>query len=238
MIFRQLVDKETSTYTYVLGDPSSGEAIIIDPVFENVERDILLLTELGLTLTHSLDTHVHADHVTGSGEMRRRLGAKTVMSCNAQVECADIDATHGQVILFGSLQIEVRLTPGHTSSCMSMVFHHNNETMVFTGDALLIRGCGRTDFQQGSAATLYQSVHQQIFTLPDATKIYPGHDYRGNLVSTVAEEKAHNPRLNLQIDEATFIGIMDNLNLAYPKKIKESLPANMACGELARESAP
>lgn len=231
MIFRQLFEPETSTYTYLLGDEASREAIIIDPVLENVERDILLLTELGLTLTHSIDTHVHADHVTGSGELRRCLGVKTVISSDSGVQCADINATHGQIISFGVHQVEIRLTPGHTSSCMSLVFRHENETIVFTGDTLLIRGCGRTDFQQGSAAVLYQSVHQQIYSLPDSTKIYPGHDYHGFMMSTVAEEKAHNPRLNIQIDQAAFMGIMNNLNLSHPKKIKESLPANMACGE-------
>jgi glyoxylase-like metal-dependent hydrolase (beta-lactamase superfamily II) len=232
MIFRQLFDKETSTYTYILGDVDTGVAVIIDPVIEQVERDIQTLGELGLTLSHALDTHVHADHITGSGVLRQRLGAKTVVSADAQLKCADIDADDGLRIGFGTHELEVRLTPGHTSSCMSFVVVDGEQTMVFTGDALFIRGCGRTDFQQGSPESLYRSVHTKIYSLPDDTLVYPGHDYKGHTVSTVGEEKAHNPRLKLGIDEAGFIAIMNGLNLAYPKKIKESLPANMACGEV------
>jgi len=232
MIFRQLFDKETSTYTYILGDAAAGVAVIIDPVIEQVERDIKILGELGLTLTHALDTHVHADHITGSGVLRERLGVKTVVSINAKVKCADIDAENGERITFGAYELEIRLTPGHTSSCMSFVVVDGQQTMVFTGDALFVRGCGRTDFQQGSPESLYNSVHTQIYSLPDDTLVYPGHDYKGHTVSTVGEEKAHNPRLNLGIDEAGFAVIMNGLNLAYPKKIKESLPANMACGEI------
>jgi glyoxylase-like metal-dependent hydrolase (beta-lactamase superfamily II) len=232
MIFRQLIDKETSTYTYILGDADSGVALIIDPVIDQVERDIKILAELGLTLTHTLDTHVHADHITGSGVLRERLGAKTVVSTRAKVKCADIDAQQGQTIAFGAHSLEIRLTPGHTSSCMSFVVVNGDTTMVFSGDALFVRGCGRTDFQQGSPSDLYDSVHNEIYSLPDDTLVYPGHDYKGHTVTTVAEEKAHNPRLNLGIDKAGFSAIMDGLKLGYPKKIKESLPANMACGEI------
>lgn len=232
MIFRQLFDKETSTYTYIVGDVDAGVAVIIDPVIEQVERDIKILCELGLRLGHALDTHVHADHITGSGVLRDRLGAKTVVSTDAKVTCADINAEDGLRIGFGAHELEVRLTPGHTSSCMSFVVVDGEQTMVFTGDALFVRGCGRTDFQQGSPESLYSSIHTKIYSLPDDTLVYPGHDYKGHTVSTVGEEKAHNPRLNLGIDEAGFIAIMNGLNLAYPKKIKESLPANMACGEV------
>ena len=232
MIFRQLFDKETSTYTYILGDAEMRVAVIIDPVIEQVVRDIKILDELGLTLTHVLDTHVHADHITGSGVLRDRLGAKTVVSTRAKVTCADIDAEDGLCIGFGAYELEIRHTPGHTSSCMSFVVIDGDQTMVFTGDALLVRGCGRTDFQQGSPESLYSSVHSKIYSLPNDTLVYPGHDYNGHTVSTVGEEKVHNPRLNLGVDMDGFAAIMNGLNLAYPKKIKESLPANMACGEI------
>jgi sulfur dioxygenase len=231
MLFRQLMDKETSTYTYLLADEDTQEAILIDPVLEQVDRDTLLIEQLGLNLVYILETHVHADHITGAHGLRERFDAKTVLSENAGVNCADINAGHGEVLEFGKHRIEIRLTPGHTAGCQSFVVRNGTQTMVFTGDALFVRGCGRTDFQQGSAKTLYQSVHEQIFSLADSTLIYPGHDYKGNTVSTVKEERAFNPRLNTTIDEAGFVAIMKGLNLSYPKKIKESLPANMACGK-------
>jgi glyoxylase-like metal-dependent hydrolase (beta-lactamase superfamily II) len=238
MLFRQLLDSETSTFTYLLADTDTGEAILIDPVFEKVERDILLLSELGLKLLYTIDTHVHADHITGSGTLRERLGAKTVIGTGAKIDCADISAGHGALLHFGAHTAEIRHTPGHTSSCISIVVSEGDQTMVFTGDALFVRGCGRTDFQQGSPADLYRSVHGQIFTLDDNTLVYPGHDYKGHSVTTVAEEKAHNPRLNLTIDEARFTSIMSGLNLAYPKKIKQSLPANLACGKVPANPTP
>ncbi len=236
MIFRQLFDKETSTYTYLLADASTKEAILIDPVLEQVERDSRLVRELGLTLLYLIDTHVHADHITGSGVLRERLGAQSVLSSAAGVDCADRRAEHREVLLFGTLTAELRHTPGHTSSCMSVVVRDNGGTYVFSGDALFVRGCGRTDFQQGSASTLYDSVHDEIYSLPDDTLVYPGHDYKGHAVSTVREEKTFNPRLKLANSKKQFVEIMDNLNLAYPNKIKEALPANMACGRSLPEN--
>jgi sulfur dioxygenase len=232
MLFRQLFDCDTSTFTYLLADTKTGEAILIDPVVEKVDRDIKLLSELDLKLLYTIDTHVHADHITGAGTLSERLGAKTVIGTGAKIDCADVLADHGALLHFGSHTAEIRHTPGHTSSCISIVVTADDQTMVFTGDALLVRGCGRTDFQQGSPVDLYRSIHGQIFTLDDNTLVYPGHDYNGHSVTTVGEEKAHNPRLNLTIDEARFTRIMSELNLAYPKKIKQSLPANMACGKV------
>lgn len=230
MLLKQLFDAETSTYTYLLADPETGEAAIIDPVLEQVERDATLVEELGLSLRYVLETHLHADHVTGSGHLRVRTGALTAVSAAAEVACADLSLTHGDVLPLGRHRIEVRSTPGHTDGCVTYVVEADGQTFAFTGDALLIRGCGRTDFQQGDAATLYRSVHEQIFSLPPETVIYPGHDYRGHSASTVAEERAHNPRLRDGIDEAGFVGIMGRLTLSQPRRIHESLPANQVCG--------
>ena len=238
MLFRQLFDPESSTYTFLLADEASGEAVIIDPVRDQVERDIGLINELGLTLKYVLDTHVHADHITGAGVLRSRLGAKTVVSKHGGAPCADRPVDEGERIDFGACSIEVRSTPGHTNGCVTYVT--GDRAMAFTGDALLIRGSGRTDFQQGDPHKLFHSVREKIFTLPDATKLYPGHDYKGRTVTTVGEEKKFNPRLSMEKSEAQFVEIMQNLNLAQPKKIAESVPANLKCGlpEMVTGEAP
>ncbi|MCX5742767.1 MAG: MBL fold metallo-hydrolase [Proteobacteria bacterium] len=228
MLFRQLFDPETSTYTYLLADEDTHEAILIDPVLEQLERDIALIGELGLTLTSALDTHVHADHVTATGALRARLGARSVVSERAGVGCADVLVKAGDVVRFGRHGVEVRETPGHTPGCLTFVTL--DHAMAFTGDALLIRGCGRTDFQQGSAATLYRSIHDAIFTLPASTLVYPGHDYRGRTVTTVDEERRCNPRLGGNKSPEEFVAIMSNLNLADPKQIDRAVPRNQQCG--------
>ena len=228
MIFRQLFDRESSTYTYLLADPETREAILIDPVRDQVERDQAILEELGLKLVHTFETHVHADHVAGSGVLRKRLGSASVMSKHAGAECADVMADDGALIRVGGIELEVRLTPGHTSGCASYVDHAGKR--VFTGDALLIRGCGRTDFQQGDAETLFRSVTEKLFSLPDDYEVYPGHDYKGRTVSTIDEEKRLNPRLGGGKSVAEFVEIMASLNLSQPKKIAEALPLNLACG--------
>lgn len=228
MLFRQLFDKDTATYTYLLADEDTREAVLIDPVREQISRDTGLLEELGLTLVWVLDTHVHADHVTSAGTLRQRLGAKTVVSKNAGVDCADLPVGEGDIVRFGKHEVEVRLTPGHTSGDLTFVVHA--EGKAFTGDTLLIRGCGRTDFQQGDARMLYASVHEKIFSLPDGTQLYPGHDYKGRTSTTVGEEKQHNPRLGGGKSVEEFVAIMDALDLPYPSKIEEALPANNNCG--------
>ena len=228
MFFRQLFDRTSCTYTYVLADEDTREAVIIDPVDELVDRDAQLLEEWGLKLGWILETHVHADHVTGGGQLRARTGAKTVVGSAAGAECADVQAEHGHVVRFGRHALEVRHTPGHTSGCVTFVDHDGG--MAFTGDALMVRGCGRTDFQQGDAATLYASVHGQILSLPHDTSLYPAHDYKGRTVTTVAEEKAHNPRLGGGRTVEQFVAIMDALNLADPKMMHVAVPANLACG--------
>ena len=236
MLFRQLFDRDSSTYTYLLADPDTREALLIDPVIDQVERDVELLRELDLHLVHTLETHAHADHVTASGLLRQRLGSRSVVSAEAGAECADRKVNAGDRIQVGSVELEVRATPGHTAGCVSYVTA--DQRHVFTGDALLIRGCGRTDFQQGDARELYRSVHEQLFSLPDSTQVWPGHDYRGRTSSTIGEEKAHNPRLGGDRDVDAFVDIMANLNLAQPAKIDIAVPANLACGLLPQSADP
>lgn len=228
MLFRQLFDKDTATYTYLLADIDTREAVLIDPVREQITRDTRLLEELELKLVWVLETHVHADHVTSAGTLRERLGAKTLMSKSAGVDCADLAAADGEVVRFGRHEIEVRLTPGHTLGDATFVMHA--EGKAFTGDTLLIRGCGRTDFQQGDARALFASVHEKIFSLPDSTQLYPGHDYEGRTSTTVGEEKKHNPRLGGGKTLEEFVEIMGALDLPYPTRIDEALPANSNCG--------
>ena len=228
MIFRQLFDRSSCTYTYLLADSNTKTALLIDPVQEHLERDIRILNELGLKLQYVLETHVHADHVTSAALLRERLGAKTALSSAAGVGCADMWLEHRSTLKMGAVELEVRHTPGHTNGCVTYVDHANQR--AFTGDTLLIRGCGRTDFQQGSSETLYQSIHSEIFSLPPETALYPGHDYNGLTVTSVAEEVAHNTRLGQGKTEAEFCAIMANLKLSYPAKIDQALPANMQCG--------
>lgn len=177
-----------------------------------------------------LETHVHADHITGSAQLCAQTGAASGVSAAANVQSAKLQLTHGERLSFGRYVLEVRRTPGHTNGCLTFVTHADGQMLAFTGDALLIRGCGRTDFQQGDAATLYQSVHYQIYALPSETIIYPGHDYHGHSSTTVDEEQRNNPRLNLAVTRAQFIEIMSNLNLPYPQRIDEALPANLLGG--------
>ncbi|MES2643428.1 MAG: MBL fold metallo-hydrolase [Myxococcota bacterium] len=228
MIFRQLFDPASSTYTYLVACPRSHEAALIDPVLEHAEAYLALLAELGLTLRYSLETHVHADHVTAAATLRDRLGCRTGVHRDGGAACADVQLTDGDLLPLGDLRIEVRATPGHTASCVAYYLGDR----VFTGDALLIGGCGRTDFQQGDASTLYESVHTRLFSLPPDTLVYPAHDYKGRTVSTIKEERATNPRLSRSRVE--FVAIMEHLGLAPPKQIDRALPANQACGREPR----
>ncbi|XXF75181.1 MBL fold metallo-hydrolase [Myxococcaceae bacterium GXIMD 01537] len=227
MIFRQLFDTESSTYTYLIGDETTRQAALIDPVLEQVGRDLQLVSELGLTLTHVFDTHVHADHVTGSGELRQRTQC-TVVGGVAGASCADLQVSHGDEVRVGQLVIQALATPGHTDDSLSYFI----DGRVFTGDALLVRGNGRTDFQNGDAGQLHDSITRVLFSLPDETLVYPAHDYKGRTVTTIGEEKRHNPRLAGKSREE-FIHIMENLHLPKPKKIDLAVPANRACGYTA-----
>ncbi len=232
LVFQQLFEKESSTYTYLLADAASKEAVLIDSVIETVDRDLSLISELGFKLKYVLDTHIHADHVTGAGEIRNRTGAQTAVAKNANVPCVDLNLKEGDSLKFGSFEIKVLETPGHTDASLSFY----SEGMVFTGDALLIRGCGRTDFQSGSASTLFDSVVEKIFKLPPDTIVYPAHDYKGFTSSSIEAEIRHNPRLGHRRTKSEFIEIMKNLNLPYPKQIDRAVPANLGCGSVSVEA--
>lgn len=228
MIFRQLFDQVSSTYTYLLGSEETHEAIIIDPVFEQHARDTALIRELNLKIKYSLDTHVHADHVTGSWLMKQAFGARIALSGEYGAKNVDLDLEDSMVLTFGDCAITAMHTPGHTNGCFTFVT--NDRRLAFTGDCLLIRGAGRTDFQAGNVHQMWQSIREKIFALPDACLLYPGHDYMGRTVSTVAEEKRHNPRIGGDAREEDFAGYMANLGLPHPKQLEIALPANMKCG--------
>ena len=229
MIFRQLFDPQSSTYTYLLADASTRDAVMIDPVFEQARRDIALIEELGLRLKCTLETHVHADHVTGAWLLKDKLDSRIALSAVSGAEGADQYLKDGERVAFGRRQLEARATPGHTSGCMTYVL--DDQSMAFTGDALLIRGCGRTDFQQGDPQTLFRSVRGRIFSLPDHCTLFPGHDYRGLTATSVGEEKLYNPRLAEAILEQDFVGYMKHLGLPHPKQMDVAVPANLKCGK-------
>lgn len=230
MLFRQLYDHESSTYTYLIADSSTREAILVDSVVEHIERDLKLLQELNLTLKYCLETHIHADHITGTGSLRDRTGCQGVVPVNAQAKCADRFIDDGEIIQLGEVEIKAIATLGHTDSHMAYLVNHDR---VLTGDALLIRGCGRTDFQNGDAATLFESVTKRLFSLADDILVYPAHDYHGRTVSTIGEEKQWNPRFK-QRDCQGFIKLMNNLDLSYPRKMMEAVPANQGCGQISK----
>jgi sulfur dioxygenase len=228
LILRQLFDTASSTYTYLLADRASGEALLIDPVLEHWQRDSALLRELGLRPVAILETHVHADHVTGAWWLRRALGCQIAVAARGGARGADRLLEHGDRIGFGDRHIAVRATPGHTHGCLSFVL--DDMGAAFTGDCLLIRGTGRADFQQGDAQALFRSIHEQIFTLPHHCLLYPAHDYRGLSVTSVDEEQRLNPRVALMVGEQDFVGYMRNLNLPHPKLLDIAIPANLRLG--------
>jgi glyoxylase-like metal-dependent hydrolase (beta-lactamase superfamily II)/rhodanese-related sulfurtransferase len=235
LIFRQLIDPQSSTYTYLLGDSKSGQAVLIDSVFEQARRDAALLNELGLRLTYTLETHVHADHVTGAWLLKRRFGSQIAVAKASGAMGADRYLVHGDQIALGARHLQVRATPGHTDGCLTYVL--DNESMAFTGDCLLIRGSGRTDFQQGDPHVMYRSVHSEIFRLPEGCLLYPAHDYRGLTVTSVGEERRFNPRLGGEIGEDDFAGYMNNMHLPHPRQIDIAVPANLRCGRPENDAA-
>lgn len=222
LIFRQLFDEDTWTYTYILGDTKSKKCLIIDPVLGQTHRDTKLIQELWLSLEYIFDTHIHADHITWSGTLRNSTHAKIVLWEATQLTSADILMKDGETIQCGDIHIQAIATPWHTSGCTSFY----TENMLFTGDTLLIRKTGRTDFQWGSSKDLFHSIQQKIYTLPNDTLIYPWHDYDGYTMSTIKEEKEYNTRISHSTSIQEFQKILDNLNLPYPKYIDTALPAN------------
>lgn len=225
IVFRQLFDEESCTLTYLLADPMTGDAVLIDTVREHVGNYASLLSEMNLRLSWVLETHVHADHVTGAAGLKELTGARSVTGRHAGARCADVLAEDGDTIVFGNEVIRVIPTPGHTPGCITYQWRDR----LFTGDALLIGGCGRTDFQGGDAGRLYDSLVTRLFTLHNETLVYPGHDYKGLRVSSIGQERTTNPRLaGRSRDE--FIDLMGKLDLPPPRRFGEALAANLRCG--------
>jgi len=231
MIFRQLFERESSTYTYLIGCDLTRQAVLIDTVKSEVDSYLKLLQELNLTLVYVLDTHTHADHITGAGALRDATGASTLLGEEAHSACVSKAMRHGELINIGQLVLEALHTPGHTDDSYSFILEDKGQLYAFTGDTLLIRGTGRTDFQNGSADDQYTSLFEHLLKLPDNTWVYPGHDYKGWTVSTIGEEKAHNPRLQVK-NRAAYVELMNHLDLPNPKLMDIAVPANRACGQL------
>lgn len=230
MIFRQLFEHVSSTYTYLIGCQQTRAAALIDPVKEEVPKYLQLLKELDLTLAYALDTHTHADHITGAGDLRDATGCITLVGEKTASRCASGALKDGDEINIGSLTLKALFTPGHTDDSYSFLLSHQGQSYVFTGDTLLIRGTGRTDFQNGNAVDQYHSLFDKLLTLPGDTLVYPGHDYKGWTLSTIDEEKLHNPRLQVK-DVHAYVDLMNNLNLPNPKMMDVAVPANQACGQ-------
>mmetsp|Transcript_23067 Transcript_23067/g.56894 ORF Transcript_23067/g.56894 Transcript_23067/m.56894 type:complete len:298 (-) Transcript_23067:3-896(-) len=229
MGLKQLFDDTgSSTYTYLLWDTETKDCVLVDPVDVQVERDLKQVKELGLNLVYGLNTHAHADHITGTHLLKQSVPTMKSIISTASHAKADLTVANGDRICFGNRFLTVKSTPGHTEGCVSFVA--DDDSFVLTGDALLIQGCGRTDFQGGSAETLYQSVHSQLFSLPKSTIVYPAHDYKSRTQSSIEKEVESNPRLGGEKTQEEFVEIMANLNLSYPKKIDVAVPANMRCG--------
>ncbi len=227
MIFRQLFERESSTYSYLVASRPGGEALLIDPVLDDLPKYVQLLRELDVRLTLAIDTHVHADHVTAVGALREISHCVTILGAETKSECILRRVTDGEVIRLDGLELTALATPGHTDDSYSFRLPDR----VFTGDTLLIRGTGRTDFQNGDPAAQYDSLFGKLLRLPDATLVYPAHDYKGWTVSTIAEERAHNPRLQVTSKEA-YVAQMRALRLPNPKMMDVAVPANLACGKL------
>jgi uncharacterized NAD(P)/FAD-binding protein YdhS/glyoxylase-like metal-dependent hydrolase (beta-lactamase superfamily II) len=234
LLFRQFFELDSSTYTYLIADRQTKEAVLVDTVLEQVDRDLQVLDELGFSLRYCLETHIHADHITGAGKLRQLTGCRVLVPQDATTKSADHSLGDREILTVGNVRIEAISTPGHTNSHMAYLV---NNSHLLTGDALLIRGCGRTDLQSGDAGTLYDTVTQSLFTLPDETLIYPAHDYKGRTVSTIGEEKRLNPRF-ADRSRDQFVTMMNHLGLSYPKKMNEAIPANEYCGDFIAEVNP
>jgi glyoxylase-like metal-dependent hydrolase (beta-lactamase superfamily II) len=230
MLFRQLFEPDSSTYSYLISCPQTGETALIDPVLDTAERDAELLQALGLSLSYTVETHIHADHLTGARRLKALTGSRIVYPAIDELPCADLGVREGEVLRVGTIELHPLFTPGHTNHHHAYLIDNGTQRMLFSGDALLIDACGRTDFQSGDAATLYRSIHEKFFALPDETLVYPCHDYEGRFVSSIAQEKARNPRLGQNRSLEAFTAIMNGLDLPYPRKIDFAVPGNERCG--------
>ncbi len=235
MIFRQLFEPVSSTYSYLLGCPETGHCAIIDPVIDTAERDLDVARSLGLELAYSIDTHIHADHLTGALKLKSLAGSRICGPAMDGLACTDVGLREGEIFRVGHIKIHPLFTPGHTDTHHCYLVDTGIHKMLFSGDALLIDACGRTDFQSGDPASLYRSLQSKVFTLPDETLVYPAHDYEGRFVSCVAQEKARNPRLKEGTSEAAFGEIMKDLDLPYPRKMDFAVPGNRECGRCPPE---
>lgn len=230
MIFRQLFEPTSSTYTYLIACEETGSCALIDTVVDTTERDLAVVKELRLTLDYTIDTHIHADHLTAATKLKTLTKSKIIYPHVCGLPCMDIGAKEGVEIKIGNIILHPLFTPGHTDHHFAYLIDNSIQNMVFTGDALLIEACGRTDFQSGSAEILYKSINEKLFSLPDETIIYPGHDYSGKTISSIKQEKQRNPRLGNNKSLQEFVKIMNDLKLPYPKKIDFAVPGNEDCG--------
>jgi glyoxylase-like metal-dependent hydrolase (beta-lactamase superfamily II)/rhodanese-related sulfurtransferase len=236
VILKQFYDQDSGTFSYLLFDRESKEALFIDTVYEQHERDLAIVQELGLNLLACLETHCHADHVTGAWLLKHQLNCQIIASEKSGIEPLDRALKESDQINFGKQHLEVIETPGHTDGCIS--FALDDRCAVFTGDSLLIRGCGRTDFQQGSAQSLFNSIANKLFSLPEECIVYPGHDYSGRMSSSIGEEKKLNPRIGGKANEQDFVGFMENMRLPHPKKLDIAVPSNLKAGKPEDDQLP
>lgn len=232
MIFKQLFEPVSSTYTYLLGCEQTGLAVLIDPVLETVERDLKVLESFTLRLAYTIETHIHADHLTGAHKLKALTGSSIAAPKLDGLSCVDQGIEEGTLFQVGNILLHPLHTPGHTANHYAYVLDQDCISCVFTGDALLIDGCGRTDFQGGDSKVLFRSVREKLFQLPDETLVYPAHDYNGRFVSSIAQEKTRNPRLGLDKSMDDFIRIMDQLKLPNPNKMDFAVPGNQLCGQV------
>jgi glyoxylase-like metal-dependent hydrolase (beta-lactamase superfamily II) len=235
MLLRQLFEPASSTYTYLLADETTGAAALVDPVLETIDRDLAVLQQLGLRLTYTIETHVHADHLTSARKLRHLVGSKVVYPAQDALPCADAVVREGETFRIGTIELHPLFTPGHTDTHHAYLVSSGPTPLVLTGDALLIEGCGRTDFQSGDPHVLWRSITEKLFALPDDTLVYPGHDYHGRRVSSIAQERACNPRLAGKT-EAEFVAIMNGLDLPPPKRMQFAVPGNQMCGECPHDA--
>ena len=231
MLFKQLFEPDSSTYTYLLGCSATGEAALIDPVLETFQRDLEVLQSLDMRLSCAIETHIHADHLTSAKKLRALTGCKVAGPAMDELPCRDIGLREGAAFRIGKLELHPLFTPGHTDTHHAYLIDNGAHKMLFSGDALLIEACGRTDFQSGDPATLYRSIQDKIFSLPDDTLVYPAHDYQQRFVTTIAQEKLRNPRLGNNRSLEEFVAIMENLDLPYPTRMDLAVPGNELCGQ-------